>query len=435
MNRARIALLLTVGLAAPCLALAETALDKKPQPPQMQEDVEVMRRILNRSLKLPRYASQTVWVQGNGFGGGALGALGTPGLGVYGNQNPVGGGALGNPTGGGALGNPYGSVGNLGVWGGGQNVAVSTLDFPSVEGVYLKGHGVIYTLALPPQQNLKPDAAVSSPDKPLSEWERVRKEVRGEKVDDAAKPKKNPTVLDALLKVLAENGTHLSQLGPDETVTIVVTFRESESAKNAGMVLFDQWTTDPNSIDPNNNIPFQYNLGTDSSGDELRRLIDLTRNNRATVDTVKYAKEVVRGQTKEVPAAVKDNLLLGELSFKQGKYKEAEKAYLAALKLLESSPDDPSLGQVYHALAQIYLADGNIAEAKNYVEKALAMQKKISETPPPKKDATPPSTVPAKLIVSAPKKLLDQVGSEKISFEEFKKQVTVEYVSSPATEK
>jgi hypothetical protein len=413
MNRARIALLLAVGLAAPCIALAQTGADKKPQVAQMPEDVEVMRRILNRSLNLPRYSPHSVWVPGNSLG--ALGALGGSG------------GALGNPYGG--LGGGQGFSGGQGLsggqgfsggngFGGGHTVSVSTLEFAAVEGVYLKGHGAIFTLTLPPQQNLKPDAAVPSAEKPLSEWERVRKEVRGEKVEDSAKPKKNPTVLDTLLKVLAENGTHLSQLAPDETVTIVVTFREGEGAKNAGQ----------------NQVYQSYSQWVPAQDDDLvyiiRSAIDPDANEKAT-----QPKEGTAGPTKEIPAAVKDNILLGELSFKQGKHKEAEKAYLTALKLLENSPDDGALHQVYQALAQTYLADGKTEEAKNYLEKAIALEKKKASNPnPPKKEAKAASSVPAKLIISAPKNQLDQVGSGKITFEEFKKEVSWYFASSAAPE-
>jgi hypothetical protein len=435
--RARTALFLAVGLAAPCLVYAQTPTEKKAPAPQMSEDVEVMRRILNRSLHLPRYGSQTVWVPGNGMAGvGNIGG-GVPGNGLGGVGN-IDGGVHGNPVGGalgimggGVYGNPVG--GALGIMGG-QNVGVSTVEFPAVEGVYLKGHGVIFTVTLPPQQNPKPDAAVSPPEKPLTEWERVRKEVRGEKVVATAKTKKNPSVLDTLLRVLAENGTHLAQLGPDETITIVVTFRESESAKNAGLNPFYKWSLVPNTIDLRNLDPLQFRLGNDPAGDDLVHIIraatDPETNEKGT-----QPKEATGGKAKEVPAAVKDNLLLGDLNFKQGKHKEAEKAYLSALKLLESNPDDAALHQVYQALAQTYLADGKTADAMNYIEKALAIEKKASVAAPPKKEATPPSTVPVKLIVSAPKKLLDQVAAEKISLEEFKKQATVEYIPSPAPEK
>jgi tetratricopeptide (TPR) repeat protein len=287
---------------------------------------------------------------------------------------------------------------------------VSTLSFPSAEGVYLKGHGVVYTVVLPPQPDLKLNAPAAAADKPLSEWDRVRKEVRGEKVDDTVKPKEKPTVLDTLLKVLAENGTHLSQLGPEEIVTVVVTFRNSESPKNLG--------------------PNQDALGNPLSNSLESRTIDLLQ---IPIGTIKGAegKDVGGDKTKDVPAAVKDNILLGDLNFKQGKYKEAEKAFLTALKLLESSPDDAALGQVYHGLAQCYLADGKAEDAKTYVEKAIALAKKQQAEPnPPKKETKTAAPVASKLIVSAPKRLLDQVGSGKMTFEEFRKEVSMEQVAA-----
>src|SRR5205823_4232721 len=46
-----------------------------------------------------------------------------------------------------------------------------------VEGVYLKGHGVVYTLTLPPMPQDQPKAPSAS--KALSDWERARLELRG----------------------------------------------------------------------------------------------------------------------------------------------------------------------------------------------------------------------------------------------------------------
>src|SRR5262249_13578352 len=107
---------------------------------------------------------------------------------------------------------------------------VSALRYPAAEGVYLKGHGVVFTLTLPPQKDLKPTDSAPA-EKTLTEWERVRKELRGEKVEGAGgdKKPKEPTIADIVIKLLADNGTHFSQLAPDETVTVVVTFRQPES--------------------------------------------------------------------------------------------------------------------------------------------------------------------------------------------------------------
>src|SRR5438445_84438 len=137
MNRKRVLLLLALCLAVPCLAYAQGSPAEKKQPSaQMYEDVEVMRRILNRSLHLPRHATHTVWVPANGLN---TNQPFTTGLGAIGNPAS---GALGNL--GGALGNPYG--GSLGALGGTtwtHPVQVSSVEYPGAEGVYLKGHGVV----------------------------------------------------------------------------------------------------------------------------------------------------------------------------------------------------------------------------------------------------------------------------------------------------
>jgi tetratricopeptide (TPR) repeat protein len=384
----------------------------------MQEDIEIMRRILNRALDLPRYNHQYLNAgQGNNFLQPYV--PGSP----PGSPNPLGGSGpvyqwdSWNQT------NNQPRV----LWPNNAMALASTLTFPSAEGVYLKGHGVVYTVVLPPQPDLKLNAPAPAADKPLSEWDRVRKEVRGEKVDETAKPKKNPTVPDILLKVLAENGTHLSQLGPDETVTIVVTFHSSESPKNLGPNQDALGNPIPSSMEPRNIDPLQVPTGTNQVADSLTRLAR-TATELDSIAKGPEGKEVVESKTKEVPAAVKDNILLGELNFKQGKIKEAEKAYLTALKLLESNPDDAALHQVYHGLAQCYLADGKTEEAKNYLEKAIALDKKKPADPnSPKKETTTP--VATKLIVSAAKKLLDQVGSGKMTIEEFRKEVSMEQIT------
>jgi len=40
---------------------------------------------------------------------------------------------------------------------------------------------------------------------------------------------------------------------------------------------------------------------------------------------------------------------------------------------------------------------------------------------------SPPPSLPSKLIISAPKRLLDQVGAGKIPYADFRRQATVDY--------
>lgn len=109
------------------------------------------------------------------------------------------------------------------------HVATSLHSHGSVpEGFYLKGHGVVYTATLPPQR-LKDSSTKSKPiPKPQSDWDRIRNELRGEKLAGAEKPQQfePPSLADAILEVLAKNGRHFSQLPENEKLTVVVAFRD-----------------------------------------------------------------------------------------------------------------------------------------------------------------------------------------------------------------
>jgi hypothetical protein len=71
------------------------------------------------------------------------------------------------------------------------------------------------------------------------------------------------------------------------------------------------------------------------------------------------------------------------------------------------------------------LAENKTEEAKQYLD--LVIKRKKSAEPAPAKQEAPTTHSPTKLIVSAQKKLLDQVGSGKMNLEEFKKEVMMEY--------
>ena len=421
MTSARLKMLAFLLLAAPCLAYADNPpANPKSGAAQRAEDIEVMRRILNRALNLPRYGSHVV-------------------QNPYANQDFLMGQPIHQwdswnntrqnqpyityPT----IPSPY--IG-INTW---PNIltTVATVQFPAAEGVYLKNQGVVFTLVLPPQAHTK--AASTAPaDKPLSEWERVRKEVRGEKMDKAeAKPAQEPTVNDLILKVLADNGRHLTQLGPDETVTVVVTFRNAEPAKGtdavgAPFINYLNLLPDPLSA---HLIDLTRLADINSKSDMLLRPGELV--NPWTIPGQSYLRpaeaEPKKEQPREVSASAKDNILLGDLQHKQGKYKEAVEAYKNALKNLDPDKDQETYRQVSIKLAQVLLSQGEAEEAKKLLEKALEKKAPKEVAKPPEQPQPVATPLPAKLIISAPKKLLDQVGEGKITLEEFKKQATVDY--------
>ena len=77
-------------------------------------------------------------------------------------------------------------------------------------------------------------------------------------------------------------------------------------------------------------------------------------------------------------------------------------------------------------LAAAYLELGQIEAAKKVIDQYAAAKPGMAAPvgPSPPKEAPP-----YKLIVSAPKSLLDQVGNGKMTFEEFAKRASIETVT------
>lgn len=406
MTSARIGLFLTLLLGVPSLLFSQGAApEKKPQAAQMQEDIEIMRRILNRAVDLPRYAQQAVPTSN---ANNVFTTWGQNPTVLNPNQDPVHHWDTWNNTG---INQPQLIWPNTGV------ATVSTLRYPAAEGVYLKGHGVVLTLTLPPQKDLMPTATAPA-EKSLTEWERVRKELRGEKTDGsgADKKAKEPTIADILIKVLAENGKHFTQLAPDETVTIVVTFRQTEGgAPFADPIYFQLGHPQDTLLRPNQLNLYQFPTAQPVNSDS-------TQVKKAGGDTPASGGEVA---TKAASGKVKDSLLLGDLHYKQGKIAEAMEAYMVAFNYLQESKESDAYAETCRKLAQCLLAENKTEEAKQYLD--LVIKRKKSAEPAPAKQEAPTTHSPTKLIVSAQKKLLDQVGSGKMTLEEFKKEVIVEY--------
>ncbi|MBL8796489.1 MAG: hypothetical protein JNM56_21495 [Planctomycetia bacterium] len=277
---------------------------------------------------------------------------------------------------------------------------------PDAEGSYLKGHGVVYTLTLPAERFRAPKSEPAKGEsKPLSDWERTRKEVRGEKLgpDERATERREPTLREMILKVLAENGQHLEQLADGEAVTVIVTLRGGFST--APDLAESQDLMHRAMLDILGQIPTDIPLPKANTPEERSRAIDALLRQKA-------------GDTAE---ATNDYVLLGDLHMKQNRYAEAAKAYTTALQTARTAKDS---SDIYRKVAQAELAKGDLKAA----EAALANARQLLEAPP--KTAAPPTPrepLPAKVIVSASKRLLDQVGSGKMTFEEFQKAATVEF--------
>jgi tetratricopeptide (TPR) repeat protein len=245
---------------------------------------------------------------------------------------------------------------------------------PYLEGVYLKGQGVIYTATI---SSLRPVAKAKPPKESVSEWESVRRQVRNEKEErkmpEAGKP---ASLSDVLLEVLAANGRHFSQLGENESVTIVLT-------------VHDESASSPPAKSGGGSAKRELKPATSGGGSDLR-------------------------------GKVNDLELLGELHFKQGKYSEAITAFMKAMEIAKRPKQKAELCR---KLAQCYLMRQDPADLRNAratLEEAIAQMEKEEEAEDkPAPAAKPAAALLVKLIVSAPKKLLDQVGEGKIPIQDY----------------
>jgi hypothetical protein len=333
------------------------------------------------------------------------------------------------------------------------------------EGFYLEGYGAVITLDLPfnPDQLLADN--VKPAPKPLSPWDRVRKEIRGEK-SQPTNPSKEPpktTVADILLRVLAENGHHFSLLAEDESITVAMTFRGARLTQQAaGACMSCHVQVDPHAMvcpNPQGRAVLQdandlrawskYLTRTvrDGSADALNQPVPTEKPgtpvlrdpfNASVVDSNNNAARKLLAET----ANFKN---LGDMRLKDQRLKEAAEAYRQAVdgyqRILESKniatqSEDQKKDQkqlfsaateAYSKLAQAYLAQGeNDKAAQTLKDLTGKIQQPLSAAANTAANKPAPVVLPSKLIISAPKPLLDQVGSGRISFDAFKQGVRIQ---------
>lgn len=343
----------------------------------MQEDIEVLRRILERKLKA-LYPAQTIspspypyypgfWTPNTHYNimSGGMGMQGAGAIGMIGMQGNV----------------VYPNIGSY--------IPASSIYLPPtpsapepslpLEGVYLKGQGVVYTVTLP---SLHPAVKAKPVARKVSEWDSVRRQVLEEK-NQPSKPseEKVPELKDVLLRVLAENGHHFKHLGDNESLTIVITVRDNHHAPA-----------------PAANTPYESASATSAAN---------------------------TGKKEASSAHVQELELLGDLNLKRGHYGEAIAAFKKALEL---NPGVKQKASLHRKLAQAHLAQDQLDQAREELDLAAALLKKGPSTKMPPPAPRIPLALPTKLIVSAQKKLLLQAGEDKLTEEQFAAQAHVERI-------
>jgi hypothetical protein len=299
-----------------------------------------------------------------------------------------------------------------------------------IEGVYLKGHGIVYTVTLPPPPG-DPLAKSAAPARLTSAWDRELQALRGDRTETKSDaPAAPPSLSETLVRLLADNGKHFTELPDGENLTVGVVFR-------AGMTFTVQDCMNchaaegskPN-VGPNLGLAGPR-MGPPPTSDQR------TEANAALQDAVRQTREAIS---------------VGDLHARQGKFAEATQEYMKAqpvidklLAPLRNNPEQYSEAyrlqsvllarELWGKLSLAMLAQGREAEARTVIQIDFGWAKWLDATTQGKASAKPVAvTVPARLTVTASKKTLEALGSGKMSLDEFRKAVTIDYQTPPKAE-
>jgi hypothetical protein len=383
------------------------------EPRTMYEDIEIMRRLISRSL-VARPPAVNHWKQSQCASCHATShsLLNDPSK-EYMANHPARNSYY--PQQSGAVFADYDIDGSLDIFVVNDSDPHSAAIPMSIEGVYLKGRGIVYSLNLPTMA--REELAITNPGQPAagraSDWDIVRSQLRGTPAKAPTPPKK-ATFVDSLLQVLAENGKNLSQLPAKETVTVVVTFRGNST------------------IDV-----FHNSMGYSSTRSETAASSNGSPQAGGPAAGPKTAAEPITPD--------RELELLAELHLKRGNLDEAASALERAVARAKDITVDPTLPaqqikaieerannrirDLVRKLAEIYLKNNRLDAAKN----ALAVNPVVTvaaSQPKPAATTAPESVrLPAKLILTVSKETLNSVGRGIITPEQFHNQVILELLN------
>jgi tetratricopeptide (TPR) repeat protein len=256
----------------------------------------------------------------------------------------------------------------------------------------------------------------------LNDWEEIQRQVRGDKTTPKSQPQQAPSVTEVILHALADNGKHFSQLKPDEVLTVVVTFREPHPGTTPPLATFGADMPSGGADGEPGGRGRGGRGGAGGAGGGAGGLFG--GRGGAGGGSGQPGGGGDAGTKSSSPSSAHDYELLAALLLKQGKAKEAVASLKKALELESVASNRINL---YHKLAQAYLAADQDADAQKALQTLAELRKKsptfrnVAGERPSSRQGPPPQ-----LIISAPKSLLDRVGSGQISFEAFAREVSRE---------
>ena len=322
-------------------------------------------------------------------------------------------------------------------------VEMTTSSPLAIEGVYLKGQGVVFTVTLPARDRVvfgphgkhaavittcakchstavqkQAEELLSKVPKPPSAWEQTRRKLLGlkDEPDDKPKPANKLEICvpgslgEVVLELLAENGRHFSKLADDENLTIAMTFRPDK--RNTTLRARQRTSSLYRSESMPRSAAFYVGARPAKSPPSPAKRTATQSNSSA--------------QKRALPSSVRDYLLLGDLHMKQGKSTEAMSAYKNALEAFPRA-DEQVVIELHQKLAQAALTAQKLDLAKKSLDKLLELEKNKSKA----KSAKPKTSLrrlPQKLIISVPKKLFDEIAAGKISYQQFKKAASIQHI-------
>jgi tetratricopeptide (TPR) repeat protein len=141
---------------------------------------------------------------------------------------------------------------------------------------------------------------------------------------------------------------------------------------------------------------------------------------------------------------------LGDNRLRQGRIQEALEAYQKAVDIYQrllqgklavqltskNSPLDlPAVTDAHSKLAHVYLRLGDNDRAFATLKAATTLTAPVPQAVTSGGAVASSAVLPEKLFISVTRSMLEQVGTAKLSFEDFKKNAAVEHLTFPAADK